>query len=68
MSGGHFNYADGNLKSEMFGWVDKPYDVMEDAEISELVWDLLDLIHIHNNFSLYSSTAQLFYMLKIFSK
>ena len=45
MSGGHFNYADGNLKSEMFGWVDKPYDVMEDAEISELVWDLLDLIH-----------------------
>lgn len=45
MSGGHFNYADGNLKSEMFGWVDNPYDVMEDEEISELVWDLLDLIH-----------------------
>ena len=45
MSGGHFNYADGNLKSEMFGWVDEPYDVMEDEEISELAWDLLDLIH-----------------------
>ena len=45
MSGGRFNYADGNLKSEMFGWVDEPYDVMEDEEISELAWDLLDLIH-----------------------
>ena len=45
MSGGYFNYADGNLKSEMFGWVDEPYDVMEDEEISELAWDLLDLIH-----------------------
>ena len=45
MSGGRFNYADGNLKSEMFGWVDEPYDVMEDEEISELVWDLLNLIH-----------------------
>ena len=45
MSGGRFNYADGNLKSEMFGWVDEPYNVMEDEEISELVWDLLNLIH-----------------------
>ena len=45
MSGGRFNYADGNLKSEMFGWVDEPYDVMEDEEISELVWDVLNLIH-----------------------
>lgn len=45
MSGGRFNYADSNLKSEMFGWVDEPYNVMEDEEISELVWDLLNLIH-----------------------
>lgn len=45
MSGGRFNYADSNLKSEMFGWVDEPHNVMEDAEISELVWDLLYLIH-----------------------
>ena len=45
MSGGRFNYAYGNLKSEMFGWVDEPYDVMEDEEISELVWDVLNLIH-----------------------
>lgn len=45
MSGGRFNYADSNLKSEMFGWTDEPHNVMEDDEISELAWDLLDLIH-----------------------
>ena len=45
MSGGHFNYLDGSLKSEIFGWTDKPANVFEDREISELVWDLLDLIH-----------------------
>ena len=46
MSGGRFNYADCNLKSEMFGWVDEPYNVMEDDEISELVWDVLELIRV----------------------
>ena len=46
MSGGRFNYADRNLKSEMFGWVDEPYNVMEDDEISELVWDVLELIRV----------------------
>ena len=45
MSGGIFNYADGNLKSEMFGYGDKPINVMEDDEVSELVWDVLNLIH-----------------------
>ena len=45
MSGGRFNYADFYLKSEMFGWADEPYNVMEDGEISELVWDVLNLIH-----------------------
>ena len=45
MSGGRFNYADGNLKSEMFGCGDKPINVMEDDEVSELVWDVLNLIH-----------------------
>ena len=46
MSGGRFNYADCNLKSEMFGFVDEPYNVMEDDEISELVWDVLELIRV----------------------
>ena len=51
MSGGRFNYADCNLKSEMFGWVDEPYDVMEDDEISELVWDVLELIRVFDYYS-----------------
>lgn len=45
MSGGRFNYYNSSLKSEMFGWgAEKPRNVMEDSEISELVWDVLDLI------------------------
>lgn len=45
MSGGHWNYADSHLKTEIFGWCDKPHNVMEDRELSELVWDILDLLH-----------------------
>lgn len=45
MSGGHFNYVDSHLKSEIFGWDNKPSNVFEDVEISELVFDVLDLIH-----------------------
>ena len=51
MSGGRFNYADCNLKSEMFGWVDEPCNVMEDDEISELVWDVLELIRVYDYYS-----------------
>lgn len=45
MSGGRFDYADSRLKHEMFGWSDKPYNVLEDRELSELTWDLLEVIH-----------------------
>lgn len=45
MSGGRFNYYDGTLKNEIFGWADKWSNVFEDREISELVWDVLELIH-----------------------
>lgn len=45
MSGGHFEYIDGRLKEEIFGWADEPRNVFQDREISELVWDVLDLIH-----------------------
>lgn len=45
MSGGHFEYRDSALKNEMFGWVNKPTNVLEDRELSELTWDLLDVIH-----------------------
>lgn len=45
MSGGRFNYIDDSLKTEIFGWTDRPSNVFEDREISELVWDVLNLIH-----------------------
>ena len=45
MSGGHFDYTDSRLKNEIFGWTDRPGNVFEDREISELVWDVLNLIH-----------------------
>lgn len=45
MSGGHFEYLDGRLKDEIFGYEDKVKNVFEDREISELVFDVLDLIH-----------------------
>lgn len=45
MSGGHFNYQDSVLKNEIFDYESKPSNQFEDMEISQLVWDLLDLIH-----------------------
>ena len=52
MSGGRFDYKDISLKSEIYGWTDELSNVFEDSEISELVWDVLDLIH---DFDLYKS-------------
>ena len=52
MSGGHFCYMDSSLKNEMFGYVDAPHNVLEDRELSELAWDLLELIH---NYDWYKS-------------
>lgn len=48
MSGGRFDYANDRLKDEIFGWRDTPNNVFEDREISELVWDVLDLIHTYD--------------------
>lgn len=45
MSGGHFNYMDSCLKNEIFNYHSEPYNVFEDREFSELVWDVLELIH-----------------------
>ena len=45
MSGGRFDYLDLSLKNEIFGWSEKCYNVLEDVELSELVWDVLDLLH-----------------------
>ena len=45
MSGGRWQYRDSSLKDDIFGWTDKPRNVFEDKEISELVWDVFDLLH-----------------------
>lgn len=45
MSGGRFEYIDSSLKDAIFGWTDTPGNVFEDREISDLVWDVLNLIH-----------------------
>ena len=45
MSGGKFNYQDEVLRLELYENLDAPCNVFEDWEISELVWDVLDLIH-----------------------
>lgn len=45
MSGGYFNYMDSQLKSEVFDWSDQWGNAFEDQEISELVWDIFDLMH-----------------------
>lgn len=53
MSGGNFNYVDATLKDEIYGWSDTWHNVFEDREISELVWDILNLIH---DYDLYVSS------------
>ena len=53
MSGGRFDYIDSRCKDEIFGWADKPTNVFEDREISELIWDVFDLIH---DFDWYASS------------
>ena len=45
MSGGHFDYIDSRCKDEIFGWSDRPRNVFEDREISELIFDVFELIH-----------------------
>lgn len=45
MSGGHWEYKDGDLKVQIFGWKDKPSNALDDIELSELLWDMLNLLH-----------------------
>ena len=51
MSGGKFNYVDSRLKDEIFSWADEPRNVFEDREISELVLDVLNLIHDYDRYA-----------------
>ena len=45
MSGGSFDYKDQELLNEIFDYEEKCSNKFEDMEISELVWDVLNLIH-----------------------
>ena len=46
MSGGHFNYQDKQLKNVMFGYNHEYKNPLEDREISNLVFDVLTLLHV----------------------
>ena len=45
MSGGYFDYKDSELLNSIFNYESKPYNALEDAEFSLLVWDVLQVIH-----------------------
>lgn len=48
ISGGHFSYADQTARSEIFNYCGDSKNVpnvFKDKEISEIVWDVFELIH-----------------------
>lgn len=49
MSGGHWNYRDRELLDDIFNYPDSKkfnsIDALEDLELSELLFDLLNLLH-----------------------
>ena len=51
MSGGKFGYYNEYLKDEMLVYHGRPNSVMEDDEISELVFDVLELIRVYDYYS-----------------
>ena len=46
MGGGHFDYVDKQLKNDMFGYDHENKNPMEDMEISNIVYDVLTLLHV----------------------
>ena len=52
MSGGYWEYKDSYLKSEIFHYRDIPFNVLEDAELSILVFEMFEVLH---QFDLYKS-------------
>ena len=53
MSGGHWNYVNDSLRNEIFGYsYDKRAALranpFEDRLISEIVWDVFDLLHAYD--------------------
>lgn len=52
MSGGYWNYEDSRLKDEIFHYCNVPHNVLEDAELSILVFEMFEVLH---QFDLYKS-------------
>lgn len=51
MSGGYFDYKDRELKDEIFGWSGSFVNALEDREISEIVWDMFDLLYAYDYYT-----------------
>ena len=51
MSGGVFGYSDIHAKNEIFGYDNKFSNIFEDREISELIFDVFDLIHDYDRYA-----------------
>ena len=50
MSGGHWNYTDETLKDEIFGYDEENKDPLGDLELSQLLLDMLKLLHEYDWF------------------
>ena len=48
MSGGKFNYQNDILKDEIYGYSMEPTNVFGDWMVSELVWDMFNLLHAYD--------------------
>ena len=51
MSGGYFDYKDRELKDRIFGWSGNFVNTLEDREISEIVWDMFDLLYAYDYYT-----------------
>lgn len=61
MSGGKFDYKDEYLSHDIFGWLekgDKVPNVFEDREISELIYDVFNLIHDYDWYASYDTSKE----------
>ena len=52
MSGGYWNYEDSRLKDEIFHYCSVPHNVLEDAELSIMLFEMFEVLH---QFDLYKS-------------
>lgn len=48
MSGGYWNYEDNDAKNAIFRYASKQWNALEDREVSELVWDVFELLHYYD--------------------